>query len=59
MQTKIKYSMPTACSNSRYFMHPKYVYHAEPCEALNYEETTGQKVEALANISTVIYVNVG
>ena len=58
MQTKIKYSMPTACSNSRYFMHPKYVYHAEPCEALNYEETTGQKVDAPANISTVIYVNV-
>ena len=58
MQTKIKYSMPTAYSNSRYFMHPKYVYHAEPCEALNYEETTGQKVDALANISTVIYVNV-
>ena len=50
--------MPTACSNSRYFMHPKYVYHAEPCKALNYEETTGQKVDALTNISTVIYVNV-
>ena len=58
MQTKIKYSMPTACSNSRYFMYPKYGYHAEPWEALNYEETTGQKVDALANISTVIYVNV-
>ena len=58
MQTKIKYSMPTACSNSRYFMLPKYVYHAEPCKALNYEETTGQKVDAPANISTVIYVNV-
>ena len=58
MQTKIKYSMPTACSNPRYFMHPKYVYHAEPCEALNYEETTGQKEDAPANISTVIYVNV-
>ena len=50
--------MSTACSNPRYFMHPKYVYHAEPCEALNYEETTGQKVDAPANISTVIYVNV-
>ena len=50
--------MPTACSNPRYFMHPKYVYHAEPCKALNYEETTGQKVDALANISIVIYVNV-
>ena len=50
--------MPTACSNPRYFMHPKYVYHAESCEALNYEETTGQKVDAPANISTVIYVNV-
>ena len=50
--------MPTACSNPRYFMHPKYVYHAEPSKALNYEETTGQKVDALANMSTVIYINV-
>ena len=50
--------MPTAYSNSRYFMHPKYEYHAEPCKALNYEETIGQKVDAPANISTVIYVNV-
>ena len=50
--------MPTACSNPRHFMYPKYVYHEEPCEALNYEETTGQKVDAPANISTVIYVNV-
>ena len=58
MQTKIKYSMPTACSNPHYFMHPKYVYHAESREALNYEETTGQKVDALTNISTVIYINV-
>ena len=53
MQAKVKYSMPTACSNPRYFMQPKYVYHTEPCEALNYEETTGQKVDALANISRV------
>ena len=58
MQTKSKYSMPTACSNPHYFMHPKYVYHAESCEALNYEETTGQKVDALSNTSTVIYINV-
>ena len=58
MQTKIKYSMPTECSNPHYFMHPKYVYHAESCEALNYEETTGKKVDALTNISSVIYINV-
>ena len=50
--------MPTACSNPHYFMHPKYVYHAESCEALNYEETTGKKVDALTNISSVIYINV-
>ena len=50
--------MPTACSNPRQFMYPKYVYHAEPSKALNYEETTGQKVDAPDNISTVIYVNV-
>ena len=50
--------MPTARSSPRYFMHPKYLYHVEPSKALNYEETTGQKVDALANISTVIYINV-
>ena len=58
MQTKIKYSMRTAYSNPLHFMYPKYEYHAEPSEALNYEETTGQKVDALTSISTVIYVNI-
>ena len=42
MQTKIKYSMPTACNNPWHFIYPKYVYHAEPREAVNYEQTTGQ-----------------
>ena len=46
------------CWKIRDVRHPKYVYHAESCEALNYEETTGQKVDALTNISTVIYINV-
>ena len=50
--------MRTAYSNPLHFMYPKYVYHAQRCEALNYEETTGQKVDALSNISTVIYINV-